>query len=128
MRIMEGVEELGPYPSVVPEGLDYIPPFIPEGLRDSIVCNPCNGPMYWTGEVEQWACPTCPNKKTLIKRVTAKERAEQLGQYGGGGIDWSDWKVWFGLSVVGAALWFMYSDYIWERRSRKSYRKLPKGF
>ncbi len=126
MRIFEGFDELGPYPSVVPERLDSISPSIEGGLRDSIVCNPCNGPMYWKGEVEHWECPTCPNKKTLIKRVTPKEQAEQLG-WGlgqGGGPDFFDWRTILGFAVIGTAIWYVYSDYIWERKSRQKYKKV----
>tara|TARA_Y100000310_G_C20162370_1_gene569787 strand:+ start:104 stop:475 length:372 start_codon:yes stop_codon:yes gene_type:complete len=120
MRIMEGVEELGPYPSVVPEGLDNIPPSIPDGLRDSIVCNPCNGPMYWEGEVEHWSCPTCPNKKTLIKRVTSKERNEQLGLGEDrmfGDFTWGKFAIFV---LVGWWVWDSYERYVYSRKAMKS--------
>jgi hypothetical protein len=75
--LQESMEELGPYPDVANVGL----------LRDKLVCDPCKGPMVWIGETEQWACPSCPNRKTLVKRVTAEEQAQQLGGLGspGGG-------------------------------------------
>ena len=118
MRIIEGVEELGPYPEV-------IPPSLAGGLRDSIVCNPCNGPMYWEGEVEHWSCPTCPNKKTLTKRVTPMEKSEQLEGFGqlrsSSGDNFTHWVV-MGLTVIIGYL--MYTDYLDTRRlkKRKSWR------
>ena len=126
MRIFEGFDELGPYPSVVPESLESIPPSIEGGLRDSIVCNPCNGPMYWEGEVEHWSCPTCPNKKTLIKRVTPKEQAQQLGLGEKPPPDYTDWRLLLGMTVVGVVIWYYWVDVLWERRTYRGKVKRKK--
>jgi len=79
MRIAD-TRALGPYN----ERSDHYPVGI---LRDKLICDPCKGPMMWIGETEQYRCPTCENRKTLVKRVTKEEQDEQLSGLGspGGG-------------------------------------------
>ncbi len=114
MRIIEGVEELGPYPEV-------IPPSLAGGLRDSIVCNPCNGPMYWEGEVEHWSCPTCPNKKTLTKRVTPMEKAEQLeGFLGQNEAAQDSYASWIIMGITLTIGYLMYTDYLHARSQKRA--------